>query len=92
MQTGSMTPEQQRRYSRQIRVNGIGNEGQELILASRVLVVGMGAALYPQAIQRIYAARSAATLRRSLSVMAFLPITARMAGSRNSRSWSFTSS
>ncbi len=42
---------------------------------SYVLIVGMGGALYPQAIQRIYAAKSAATLRRSLAVMAFLPLT-----------------
>ena len=42
---------------------------------SYVLVVGMGGALYPQAIQRIYAARSANILRRSLAVMAFLPLT-----------------
>ena len=42
---------------------------------SYVLIMGMGGALYPQAIQRIYAARSIATLRRSLSVMAFLPLT-----------------
>lgn len=42
---------------------------------SYVLLVGIGGALYPQAIQRIYAARSATGLRRSLCVMAFLPIT-----------------
>lgn len=42
---------------------------------SYVLLVGIGGALYPQAIQRIYAARSASTLRRSLAVMAFLPLT-----------------
>ena len=42
---------------------------------SYVLVVGLGGALYPQAIQRIYAARSANILRRSLAVMAFLPLT-----------------
>jgi len=40
---------------------------------SYILMVGMGAALYPQAIQRIYASRSDAVLRRSLAVMAFLP-------------------
>ncbi len=39
------------------------------------LMVGLGAAIYPQAIQRIYAARNAATLKRSLAVMAFLPLT-----------------
>jgi len=43
---------------------------------SYVVVVGIGGALYPQAIQRIYAARSAMTLRRSLAAMAFLPMTA----------------
>lgn len=42
---------------------------------SYVFVVGIGGALYPQAIQRIYAANSATTLRRSLFVMAFLPLT-----------------
>lgn len=39
------------------------------------LMVGLGAAIYPQAIQRIYAARNAVTLKRSLAVMAFLPLT-----------------
>ena len=42
---------------------------------SYILMVGLGGALYPQAIQRIYAARSAKVLRRSLMVMAFLPLT-----------------
>ena len=42
---------------------------------SYVLLVGMGGALYPHAIQRIYAARSQQVLRRSLAVMAFLPLT-----------------
>lgn len=41
---------------------------------SYVLVVGIGGALYPQSVQRIYAAKSARTLRRSLQVMAFLPL------------------
>jgi molybdopterin/thiamine biosynthesis adenylyltransferase len=45
-----MTPEQLRRYSRQIRVAGIGTEGQERILASRVLVVGMGGLGSPAAL------------------------------------------
>ena len=42
---------------------------------SYILLVGIGGALYPQAIQRIYAARSARSLRLSLAVMAFLPLT-----------------
>jgi SSS family solute:Na+ symporter len=40
---------------------------------SYILLVGIGAALYPQAIQRIYAARSERVLRNSFAVMAFLP-------------------
>lgn len=42
---------------------------------SYIVLVGLGGALYPQAIQRIYAARSAQTLKKSLAVMAFLPLT-----------------
>ena len=41
---------------------------------SYVFIVGFGAALYPQAIQRIYAARSPRVLRRSFAVMAFMPL------------------
>ena len=40
---------------------------------SYILMVGMGASLYPQAIQRIYASRSEQVLRRSMAVMTFLP-------------------
>ena len=41
--------------------------------ASTVLLIGFAGAVYPQAIQRIFAARSTGALRRALSVMAFLP-------------------
>ena len=37
-----MTPEQSRRYCRQIRLPAIGEAGQGALLASRVLVIGMG--------------------------------------------------
>ena len=40
---------------------------------SYILLVGIGGALYPQAIQRIYSARSVGTLRRSFATMAFMP-------------------
>lgn len=40
---------------------------------SYILLVGIGGALYPQAIQRIYSARSVGTLRRSFGTMAFMP-------------------
>lgn len=41
---------------------------------STVILIGVGASVYPQAIQRIYAARSAATLQKSLAGMAVLPL------------------
>jgi len=41
---------------------------------SFILMVGLGGAIYPQAIQRVYAAKSSLTLRRSLAVMGFLPL------------------
>jgi len=37
-----MTPEQEARYSRHILLSQIGDEGQEKLLAARVLIVGMG--------------------------------------------------
>ena len=40
---------------------------------SYILLVGIGGALYPQAIQRIYSARSTNTLKRSFAAMAFMP-------------------
>jgi SSS family solute:Na+ symporter len=40
---------------------------------SYILIVGLGGALYPQAIQRIYATSSRRVLNQSLAVMAFLP-------------------
>jgi len=42
---------------------------------SFVLLLGCGAAIYPQAIQRLYASRNVRVLKRSLAVMAFLPLT-----------------
>ena len=41
---------------------------------STVILIGIGASVYPQAIQRIYAARSIDTLRQSLAGMAVLPL------------------
>lgn len=41
---------------------------------SYILTAGFAVSLYPQAIQRIYAARSDTALRRSLAVMAFMPL------------------
>jgi len=41
---------------------------------SYIFIVGIGAALYPQAVQRIFAAREPRVLQRSLAAMAFLPL------------------
>ena len=41
---------------------------------STILLIGFSGAVYPHAIQRIYAARDAAALKRAFSVMVFLPL------------------
>ena len=41
---------------------------------STILLIGCSAAVYPHAIQRIYAARDLGALRRSFSIMVYLPL------------------
>lgn len=41
---------------------------------SMIVMVGLAAAMYPHAIQRVYAAESERTLRRSLAAMAWMPL------------------
>ena len=41
---------------------------------STLLLIGFSGAVYPHAIQRIYAARDAATLKRAFGIMVFLPL------------------
>ena len=41
--------------------------------ASTVLLIGFSGAVYPQAIQRIFAARSTTSLRKALAALGFLP-------------------
>lgn len=41
---------------------------------SNILLLGLGVAIYPHAIQRIFAAGSLTTLRRSLATMSFMPL------------------
>ena len=42
---------------------------------STILLLGLASVVYPQAIQRIYAARSGAALKRAFSFMTFMPLT-----------------
>ncbi len=42
--------------------------------ASSLVLMGLASVVYPQAIQRIYAAKSGASLRRSLALMSFMPL------------------
>lgn len=49
--------------------------GQKLASwAGSLLLLGIGASVYPHAIQRIYAARSEQTLKRSMAIMVFMPL------------------
>jgi SSS family solute:Na+ symporter/sodium/pantothenate symporter len=44
------------------------------VWGSNLVLIGLGVALYPHAIQRIFAARSLLPLRKSLAAMAFMPL------------------
>ncbi len=44
------------------------------VWGSNLVLLGLGVALYPHAIQRIFAARSLPTLRKSIAAMAFMPL------------------
>ncbi|MEM7411754.1 MAG: sodium:solute symporter family protein [Myxococcota bacterium] len=43
--------------------------------ASSIALLGLASAVYPQVIQRVYAARSGAALKRSFALMTFMPLT-----------------
>lgn len=47
--------------------------GELRVWVSRILLLGFGVAVYPHAIQRMFAARSVKTLRTSIAGMAFMP-------------------
>lgn len=42
--------------------------------ASSIVLIGFGAAVYPQAVQRLFAARSVRTLKQTLGMLAFMPL------------------
>ncbi|MGE4651847.1 MAG: sodium:solute symporter family protein [Myxococcota bacterium] len=42
---------------------------------SSILLMGLASVVYPQAIQRVYAARSGVVLRRAFAIMTFMPLT-----------------
>jgi Na+/proline symporter len=43
--------------------------------ASTIVLLGLASVVYPQAIQRVYAARDGRALRRSLALMTYMPLT-----------------
>jgi len=43
--------------------------------ASTIVLLGVASVVYPQAIQRVYAARSGVALRRAFALMTFMPLT-----------------
>jgi Na+/proline symporter len=43
--------------------------------ASTIVLLGLASTIYPQAIQRVYAAKDGRTLRRSFALMTFMPLT-----------------
>jgi len=43
--------------------------------ASTIALLGLASVVYPQAIQRVYAAKSGRVLRRSMALMTFMPLT-----------------
>lgn len=47
---------------------------QKRMWLSTLVIIFFGISVYPQAIQRIYAAKDARTLRRSFQIMVFMPI------------------
>jgi len=44
------------------------------VWASNLVLLGLGVAIYPHAIQRLFAAKELRSLRRSLALMAFMPL------------------
>lgn len=54
------------------RIPGLGEQAN---WASTIVLMGLASVIYPQAIQRVYAARDGRTLRRSLALMSFMPLT-----------------
>lgn len=50
-------------------------EGRALLVwISNLVLLGIGVAIYPHGIQRVFAARNLTSLRRSLALMAFMPL------------------
>ena len=72
------TPGQILQTIRQVAPEKVQNPGWQTCIAwiNNFLLVALGASLYPQAIQRIYAAGSLGKLKKALTVMAFLPLAA----------------
>jgi Na+/proline symporter len=53
----------------------VPDTAERLNWASTVVLLGLASVVYPQAIQRVYAARSGQALRRAFALMTFMPLT-----------------
>lgn len=53
---------------------GVPEKSDAVNWLAMIVMIGFGAAVYPHAIQRVYSARSERTLKRSLAVMAWMPL------------------
>ena len=53
---------------------GVPETSDAINWLAMIVMIGFGAAVYPHAIQRVYSARSERTLKRSLAVMAWMPL------------------
>jgi len=62
---------------REVRPDAIAlpSRSEQANWASTVVLMGLASVVYPQAIQRVYAARNGRTLRRSMALMTFMPLT-----------------
>ena len=53
----------------------VPDNAERINWASSIALLGLASVVYPQAIQRVYAARSGLTLTRAFALMSFMPLT-----------------
>jgi Na+/proline symporter len=71
---GGMGAVTQQIYSVRPEIVGVPDARECANWMSSILLLGLASVVYPQAIQRIYAASRGETLRRALAMMSFMPL------------------